>query len=105
MKSLGLTAEFYFPIADNEGVSLFEERKKFRAFLLTEYGGYTDKGIVHGYWKGEDGKTYQDHNCILSVSSPKLCRYEIELLARRVKNIARQEAVYFTINKEALLTD
>lgn len=102
MESLGLTAEFYFPIEDNDGRGLKQEYKDFKASLALHYDGYTQKAASRGTWI-DYGKEFDEYHQIIEVSSPKLTPALIEALARDIKRSARQIAVYFKIDGKAFL--
>lgn len=104
MKSLGLTAEFFYPHEDNDYRTLHQQRYNFTRELFDLAGAYTDKGIAYGVWKdkGSVNQTvFQDTFQIFECAGLSLA--QIEGLALMIKTDARQVAVYLKIDGKAFL--
>ncbi len=103
MKSLGLTATFYFPVVDNDGNTLVGEVREFENFLATHYQGYSYLGKALGFWLDDGDEKHEEEHHIIEVSHKHLSLPFIGALAREIKRSARQKAVYFKIDGKAYL--
>jgi hypothetical protein len=94
-ENLMIKCTLLLPTQDNDGVSVGREVQHCLRTIIKEHGGYTNEGLVNGFYTMDDGTVARDlcHKIVVCVPEGK-----VEMLMEQAKvfcGMLRQESLYF----------